>query len=181
MSAVQRQVRCVAQRLSEAGPAQLPFAEADQDQPGPSALTFDQGVGRQGGGEGDQADVTSGLLRRAAGLPQHGIERLTDAHGQVAPRRQRLGMGDQAAAFLEEDRICVGAASVDPEQKRHNALTKPQFTNRSLLWAERAKGKRNCVLPWLERKGRLVAPFRDQPASQFSPTIVLPWQRICAG
>ena len=110
--------RIVLQRLRQVGACERPLVEPDQHQAHPAALALDHRIGRKRGRQGDQRDV----LRAHVMVRQHGIERIADADREVVARGQRLGGGDNAFVFVEQDGIRVGAAGVDAEQNRHGSI-----------------------------------------------------------
>ncbi len=69
-------------------------------------LVFDDGVGGQGGGQGNQS-------RAPQQCPVELLERLAYAHGEIAPRGQGFGLAEGAVPpEVEQDRVGIGAAGI---------------------------------------------------------------------
>ena len=83
---------------------------ADHQQADRAALALDNGVCRQGGRQGDQADVP-------AIVAEHAFHRAAHADGQVVLGGQRLGGADDTLVGVEEDGVRIGAAGVDTQKR----------------------------------------------------------------
>ncbi len=102
--------RIAAERHFEPAALEQIGSSADQQQAHGGAPALDQGVGGERGRDSDEGQVD----RRAGEDLGH---RITDALGEVAVRRQRLGGPDDAPLIVEQDGIGVGPAGVDAERK----------------------------------------------------------------
>jgi hypothetical protein len=103
--------RVAAQGPAQAGPLQGLGAGADQQQADRAAVTFDEGIGRQGGRKRDQGDPG-----RVVG--QHCVQGALHAQRQVVLCRQRLGRAEHAGRRIEQNGVGVGAAGVDAQECR---------------------------------------------------------------
>ena len=106
----------VADRLFQPGARAFLVGKADQDQRGLGCLPLDQRVGGKRRRQRGHLDPR----RRIRHGAQHGVDGQADPDGQVGPRGQRLGLGqDFLAVVVEQDRVGKGAARVDAQEKCH--------------------------------------------------------------
>ena len=105
-----------AQRIGDSGPRRVGLAEADEHQAHPSALPFDERVGRKRGGERDERDG-GGIDARAL---QHRPGGAVNSDREVAARGERLRRRhDLSGPLVVQHRVGVRAAGVDSEQDGH--------------------------------------------------------------
>ena len=108
MAAREKHDRIVAESLAEATPFEGVGGIAEEEEAYPAALAFHDGVGREGGGEGNHPDVGTVFCRELG-------DDLGYAPPEVPPPREGLGRGKDAAVFVEDNAVGEGAAGIDSQ------------------------------------------------------------------
>ena len=116
MPTCQKQNRARLDNPVQPGARQNALIKADQNQPGPLASPFDNRIGGQRGGQADHFH----RLFFAVMAVQYPAHRLTQPAGQILPAGQRLGLGQQLAAFpIQQGCISIGSACIKPQNNTH--------------------------------------------------------------
>ena len=126
MATANPHARIATQRTGDSGPRCGSVVEADEHQPDPSALPFDERVGGQRRRQRDERD-RGGFDTRVV---EHHLGGAADADRQIMPRGERLRRRDDLPGLLvEQNRVGVRAAGIDSEQDGHghgdSVLEKP--------------------------------------------------------
>ena len=119
--------RIAAHRLAQAGALQRLGIVAHEDEADRRAVLFHDRVGGEGGGDRDHGDVGDAAVRRQ--MRQDRLDRAGQPDREVMLGGERLGLGDHAAIDLgargvEQDRVGVGSARIEPKQDRQVTLRK---------------------------------------------------------
>ncbi len=102
--------RIAGQGLTQAGTVQRRRLVSRQQQADRAGMPFDDGIGRQGGGKSDHGDVF-------ARVTQHAFHCPLQADRQIVLGGQRFGSREHALRRVEENRVGIGAAGIEAEEK----------------------------------------------------------------